>query len=81
MKALFGSLLCLVFTLGQSFALGGGPNYGGPRVTTTGISFNTAHAVPRAAVGVAAGDLPGTGNPNGFTQPVAIWMPCPRRRS
>ncbi|MBV9009011.1 MAG: hypothetical protein JO354_07575 [Verrucomicrobia bacterium] len=37
MKALFGSLLCLVFTVAQCFALGGGPNYGGPGVTTTGI--------------------------------------------
>ncbi|MBV9009010.1 MAG: S8 family serine peptidase [Verrucomicrobia bacterium] len=35
-------------------------------------SFNTAQGVPRAAAGVAAGDLPGTGNPNGFTQPVVL---------
>jgi hypothetical protein len=37
MKALFASLLCLVFTISQSFAIGGGPNYGGAGITTTGI--------------------------------------------
>lgn len=36
MKALFGCLLCLAFTISQSFAIGGGPVYGNGQVSTTG---------------------------------------------
>ena len=35
-------------------------------------SYDTASNVPRASVGVAAGDLPGPGNPDGYTQPVVV---------
>ena len=35
-------------------------------------SYDGATGVPRASVGVAAGDLPGPGNPDGYTQPVVI---------
>jgi Subtilase family len=35
-------------------------------------SYDTASGVPRASVGVAAGDLPGPGNPDGYTQPVVV---------
>ena len=35
-------------------------------------SYNTASGVPRASVGVASGDLPGTGNPDGYTTPVVV---------
>jgi hypothetical protein len=35
-------------------------------------SFDGATNVPRASVGVASGDLPGPGNPDGYTQPVVI---------
>lgn len=37
MKALFASLVCLAFTISQSFAISGGPNYGTGGITTTGI--------------------------------------------
>jgi hypothetical protein len=45
------------------------------RNITVGIvsdSFDGAANVPRASVGVAAGDLPGPGNPDGYTQPVVV---------
>jgi Subtilase family len=35
-------------------------------------SFNSATGVPRATAGVASGDLPGAGNPDGYTQPVVV---------
>ena len=35
-------------------------------------SYDGATGVPRASVGVAAGDLPGPGNPDGYTQPVVV---------
>ena len=35
-------------------------------------SYDTAPGVPRASAGVASGDLPGPGNPNGYTQPVFV---------
>jgi subtilase family protein len=35
-------------------------------------SFDGASNVPRASVGVASGDLPGAGNPDGYTQPVVV---------
>lgn len=35
-------------------------------------SFDGAANVPRASAGVASGDLPGPGNPDGYTQPVVI---------
>lgn len=35
-------------------------------------SFNSAPGVSRAAAGVASGDLPGAGNPNGYGQPVVV---------
>lgn len=35
-------------------------------------SYDTANGVPRASVAVAAGDLPGPGNPDGYTQPVVV---------
>ena len=35
-------------------------------------SYDGATGVPRASVGVAAGDLPGSGNPDGYTQPVVV---------
>lgn len=37
MKALFASLVCFVLTAVQGFAIGGGPDYGGGGITTTGI--------------------------------------------
>jgi len=45
------------------------------RGITVGIvsdSFDGAKNVPRASVGVASGDLPGPGNPDGYTQPVVV---------
>jgi hypothetical protein len=45
------------------------------RGITVGIvsdSFDGAANVPRASVGVTAGDLPGPGNPDGYTQPVVV---------
>ena len=42
---------------------------------TVGIisdSYNTASGVPKASAGVASGDLPGTGNPDGYTTPVVV---------
>lgn len=38
----------------------------------TAQTYNDGQAVPRARVGVLAGDLPGAGNPNGYTQPVVV---------
>ncbi|MFL6521447.1 MAG: S8 family serine peptidase [Chthoniobacterales bacterium] len=35
-------------------------------------SFDGASNVPRASVAVASGDLPGPGNPDGYTQPVVV---------
>lgn len=35
-------------------------------------SYDAAPSVPRASAGVASGDLPGPGNPNGYTQPVIV---------
>ena len=35
-------------------------------------SYDTAPGIPRAGAGVASGDLPGPGNPNGYTQPVFV---------
>jgi Subtilase family len=35
-------------------------------------SFDGAANVPRASVGVSSGDLPGPGNPDGYTQPVVV---------
>jgi hypothetical protein len=35
-------------------------------------SYDGATGVPRASVGVTAGDLPGPGNPDGYTQPVVV---------
>ena len=35
-------------------------------------SYDAAPNVKRAAEGVASGDLPGAGNPNGYTQPVVV---------
>lgn len=35
-------------------------------------SFDSATNVARASVGVASGDLPGPGNPDGYTQPVTV---------
>lgn len=35
-------------------------------------SFDTAQRVPRAEEGVRSGDLPGSGNPNGYSQPVVV---------
>lgn len=35
-------------------------------------SYDTASAAPRASAGVASGDLPGPGNPNGYNQPVVV---------
>ena len=35
-------------------------------------SFDAAQGVPRAKQGVASGDLPGAGNPDGYTQPVVV---------
>ena len=40
-------------------------------------SFDGATGVPRASVGVAAGDLPGSGNPDGYTQPVVVLKDVP----
>ncbi|MGH7937137.1 MAG: hypothetical protein ACRD5Z_26090, partial [Bryobacteraceae bacterium] len=35
-------------------------------------SYNTASGAPRASAGVSSGDLPGPGNPDGYTQPVVV---------
>jgi hypothetical protein len=35
-------------------------------------SYDRATGVPRASAGVASGDLPGPGNPDGYNQPVVI---------
>ena len=35
-------------------------------------SFDAANGVSRASVGVASGDLPGPGNPDGYSQPVVV---------
>jgi hypothetical protein len=35
-------------------------------------SYDKASGVPRASVGVGSGDLPGTGNPDGYTTPVVV---------
>jgi hypothetical protein len=35
-------------------------------------SYDVASGVPRASAGVASGDLPGAGNPEGYTQPVVV---------
>ncbi|MGI8820458.1 MAG: S8 family serine peptidase [Chthoniobacterales bacterium] len=35
-------------------------------------SFDKATAAPRASIGVASGDLPGPGNPDGYLQPVVV---------
>jgi hypothetical protein len=35
-------------------------------------SFDGAAKVPRASVAVSSGDLPGPGNPDGYTQPVVV---------
>ena len=40
-------------------------------------SFDTATTAPRASVGVASGDLPGAGNPDGYTQPVVVLKDDP----
>jgi hypothetical protein len=45
------------------------------RGVTVGLisdSYDAAANVPRASVGVASGDLPGSGNPDGYTQPVVV---------
>ena len=42
---------------------------------TVGIvsdSYNTASGVTRASAGIASGNLPGTGNPDGYTTPVVV---------
>ncbi len=44
-------------------------------------SFDGATGVPRASVGVAAGDLPGPGNPDGYTQPVVVLQDDPSSSS
>jgi hypothetical protein len=44
-------------------------------------SFDTAQGVPRASVAVAAGDLPGPGNPDGYTQPVFVLKDDPSASS
>jgi hypothetical protein len=35
-------------------------------------SYDTAAGVPRATAGIASGDLPGPGNPNGYSAPVIV---------
>ena len=35
-------------------------------------SYDTSSSTPNANVGVASGDLPGSGNPNGYTTPVVV---------
>ena len=35
-------------------------------------SYDTAAGITRASAGIASGDLPGPGNPNGYTQPVVV---------
>ena len=35
-------------------------------------SYDIAPGIPRASAGIASGDLPGHGNPNGYTQPVFV---------
>lgn len=37
MKAVFCCLICLAFTISQSFAISGGPDYGSGGISTTGI--------------------------------------------
>lgn len=35
-------------------------------------SYDSATGIPRASAGVVSGDLPGPGNPDGYTQPVIV---------
>jgi hypothetical protein len=35
-------------------------------------SYDTAAGVPRATAGIASGDLPGPGNPDGYSEPVIV---------
>jgi len=54
------------------------------RGITLGIvsdSYDTATGVPRASVAVASGDLPGPGNPDGYTQPVVVLQDDPSSSS
>ncbi|PZR76948.1 MAG: hypothetical protein DLM73_00995 [Chthoniobacterales bacterium] len=44
-------------------------------------SYDGATGVPRASVGVASGDLPGPGNPDGYTQPVVVLKDDPSSSS
>ncbi|MEY2565354.1 MAG: hypothetical protein QOH88_3547 [Verrucomicrobiota bacterium] len=44
-------------------------------------SFDAATGVPRASIGVASGDLPGPGNPDGYTQPVVVIQDDPSSTS
>lgn len=53
--------------LNSSGFLGGGISIG-----ILSDSYDTAQGVPRARAGVLAGDLPGPGNPDGYTQPVVL---------
>jgi hypothetical protein len=65
-KALFASLLCFVFVITQSFAISGGPDYGGPKVRTTGIYAGLfVPAGSENSLGIFSAIIPKTGVGNG----------------
>jgi hypothetical protein len=53
MKALLGALMCLVFTITQSFAISGGPFSGGGHVVVTGTYAGVFVAAPVADNSIA----------------------------
>jgi len=65
MKALLGCLLCLVLATAQSFAISGGPNYGGAKVRTTGIYAGVLTPGPLSpgvnSIGLFSVTIPKTG--------------------
>ncbi len=62
MKAIFGSLLCLVLTTSHCFAVKGGPVFGGGNVVTTGIYAGVLYPVQGAnSIGLFSVQIPRTG--------------------
>ncbi len=65
MRSLFGCLLCLVLTCTQSFAVPGGPQYGGSQVRTTGIYAGVLRPGPLSpganSIGLFSMTIPRTG--------------------
>lgn len=72
MKALFGSLLCLLFSLGQCLAISGGPNYGGSGTNIVGSYagvlqglFDPTNPASSNSIGIFTLGVPKTGNATG----------------